>query len=270
MLPADHRLLTLYNIDDRLIIAIIRHDLTTVRCILESNRYRTTINQSLFFCSYRDDFNQPLTPLAAACHFGSYEIVDILINYFHANINKQHLPDCKTPLHYAVLAKSNRFDIVQFLLQHGANVDIQDRHGTTALMLAVLHSYNDIVHLLLEQAGANVRIYNQYHLTAFDFVKYNISIINNLIRYGAISFNINDKNLFQWLIINKHMRLARLLIEAGYTPPITLFQQRIRSLKSLCRLKIRFQISGSHFRQSIETLPVKNKQLIKYILLDDI
>lgn len=57
--------------------------------------------------------------LAAACHFGSYEIVDILINYFHANVNKQHFPSWKTPLHYAVLAKSNRFDIVQLLLQHG-------------------------------------------------------------------------------------------------------------------------------------------------------
>ncbi|CAF4558846.1 unnamed protein product, partial [Rotaria magnacalcarata] len=59
------------------------------------------------------------------------------------NINKQHLPGCKTPLHYAVLAKSNRSIIVQYLLGHGASVDIQDRHGTTALMLAVLHSYDD-------------------------------------------------------------------------------------------------------------------------------
>jgi ankyrin repeat protein len=137
-------------------------------------------------------------------------------------------------------------------------------------MLAVLHSSADIVHLLLDQAGANVRIYNQYHLTAFDFVKYNLPIMADLIRHGAMTFTINDKNLFHWLMVNKHMRLARLLIEAGYVPPITLFQQRIRSLKSLCRLKIRFQILGSHFRQRVQTLPVKNKQLMKYILLDDI
>ena len=62
MLPA-HRSVTQYNIDDQLIVAIIRHDLSTVRHILESNRYRSTINQSLFYCSYRDDFNHPLTPL---------------------------------------------------------------------------------------------------------------------------------------------------------------------------------------------------------------
>ncbi|CAF3663445.1 unnamed protein product [Adineta steineri] len=269
MLPA-HRFLPSYNTDDRLIVAIIQQDLTKVRYILESNRARSTINQSLYFGSYRDDFNHPITPLAAACHFGSYEIVDILINYFHANINTQHLPGWKTALHYAVLAKSNRYDIVQILLQHGADVNAQDRYGTTPLMLAVLHSDCDIVHLLLEQAGANVRIHNQYHLTAFDFVKYNLTIINDLIRNGAISFNINDKDLFQWLIINKHMRLARLLIEAGYVPPITLFQQRIRPLKSLCRLKIRLQVAGTHFRERIQTLPVKYNQLMKYILLDDI
>jgi hypothetical protein len=62
MLPAQ-RLFTLYDTDDRLIIAIIRHDLTTVRYILESNRYRSTINQSLYFGPCRADFNHPITPL---------------------------------------------------------------------------------------------------------------------------------------------------------------------------------------------------------------
>ena len=62
MLPA-HRLPTSYDIDDRLIVAIIRHDLTTVRYILESHRYRSTINQSLYFGSCRNDFNHPITPL---------------------------------------------------------------------------------------------------------------------------------------------------------------------------------------------------------------
>jgi hypothetical protein len=140
MLPAQ-RLFTSYDTDDRLIIAIIQQDLTTVRYILESDRYRSVINQSLYFGSHRADFNHSMTPLgiinsilslfifrfllAAACHFGSFDIVDILINYFHANINKQHLPGWKTPLHYAVLAKSNRFDIVQFLLQHGRKQNTQ-------------------------------------------------------------------------------------------------------------------------------------------------
>ena len=154
----------------------------------------------------------------------------------------------------------------------GAHVDAQDRHGTTALMLAVLHSYEDIVRLLLEQAGANVRIHNQYHFTALDFVKSNVSMINHLIRSGAFVFerNSNHTKLFQWLIVNKHRRLARLFIEAGYSPSKPFLSSRIRSLKSLCRLEIREQIVGSHFRQQIASLPVRNRQLIKYILLDDV
>ena len=151
-----------------------------------------------------------------------------------------------------------------------AHVDAQDRHGTTALMLAVLHSSADIVHLLLNQAGANTRIYNQYHLTAFDFVKYDLSIMADLIRHGTLTSNIHNKDLFHWLIVNKHMHLARLLFESGYQPSLALFQTRVRSLKSLCRLKIRGQVSGSHFRQRLQSLPVKNKQLMKYIFLDDI
>jgi hypothetical protein len=62
MLPA-RRLFTSYDIDDRLIVAIVRCDLSTVRYILESNRYRSTINQSLYFGSYHDDLINPITPL---------------------------------------------------------------------------------------------------------------------------------------------------------------------------------------------------------------
>jgi ankyrin repeat protein len=139
-------------------------------------------------------------------------------------------------------------------------------------MLAVLHSYDDTVRMLLEQAGANVRIYNQYHFTALDFVKSNVSLINLLIRSGAFvsERNSNHSKLFQWLIVNKHRRLARLFIEAGYTPGKPFLPSRIRSLKSLCRLEIRERIPGSHFRQQVASLPVENRQLIKYILLDDV
>ncbi len=62
MLPGQ-RLFTSYDIDNRLIVAITRDDLTTVRYILESNRYRSTINQSLYFDSCRADFNHPITLL---------------------------------------------------------------------------------------------------------------------------------------------------------------------------------------------------------------
>lgn len=163
---------------------------------------------------------------------------------------------------------SNRFRTIYV---SGAQVDARDRHGTTPLMLAVLYSYTNIVRLLIEQAGANVRLHNQYHLTAFDFVKSNTFIINDLIRNGAFIDNSNKnlEKLFDWLLVNKHRHLVRLLIEAGYHPKKFIYPMATRSLKRLCRFKIRQQISGSFFHRQILSLPVNNKDLIKYILLDD-
>jgi hypothetical protein len=72
MLPAK-RILTPYDSDDRLIIAIIRDDHNTVRYILESNRYRSIINQSLYFGPCRADFNHPITPLG---------IINLIVNFY--------------------------------------------------------------------------------------------------------------------------------------------------------------------------------------------
>lgn len=77
MLPAQ-RLFTPYDIDDRLIVAIIRQDLITARCILESHRYRSTINKTLYFDSCRADLSQPITLLGMVktvsfqCIFSSF------------------------------------------------------------------------------------------------------------------------------------------------------------------------------------------------------
>ena len=62
MLPAK-RLFTTHDTDDRLIVAIIRRDLITARYILESHRYRSTINKTLYFDSCRADLTQPITLL---------------------------------------------------------------------------------------------------------------------------------------------------------------------------------------------------------------
>jgi len=65
MLPIQ-RLISTNRNDDRLIVAISQHDLNTVRYLLESNRYRSTINQNVFFNLCRADFNHPITLLGSS------------------------------------------------------------------------------------------------------------------------------------------------------------------------------------------------------------
>ena len=135
MLPV-RRSTNIEDNDERLLQAISCHDLSRLKYLLQFHRSRSLINQTLFIRSHRNEFNHPLTLLgekiivdilhlkyflyvAAACHYGSYEIVDVLINDFHANVNYQHFPHCQTSLHHGVVAKSNRSEIVRFLLRHG-------------------------------------------------------------------------------------------------------------------------------------------------------
>jgi len=57
-----------------------------------------------------------------------------------------------TPL--IVAARYGHKDIVQILLENGANIDHQDNYGQTALMYAANFGLKDVVQLLLDR-GAN-------------------------------------------------------------------------------------------------------------------
>lgn len=51
-----------------------------------------------------------------------------------------------------------RMDMVQALLGHGADVNIQDDEGSTALMCASEHGHVEIVKLLLAQPGCDATL----------------------------------------------------------------------------------------------------------------
>ncbi|KAG8236832.1 hypothetical protein J437_LFUL017116 [Ladona fulva] len=51
-----------------------------------------------------------------------------------------------------------RLDMVQLLLEAGADVNIQDEDGSTALMCAAEHGHADIVRALLAQPDCDASI----------------------------------------------------------------------------------------------------------------
>ncbi len=94
----------------------------------------------------------------------------------------------ETLLHLAV--KGNKSRAVQFLLQHGANIEAQDRRDYTPLVQATIQGNIEIVRLLLS-FGANVNAqyytYETYTLTPLHVAALNgyPDIVQLLLKYGA-------------------------------------------------------------------------------------
>ena len=79
--------------------------------------------------------------------------------------------DHLTPLHSAVL--SNQYQMAAVLLEHGANINATEASfGLTALMMAARSSYVDVLNLLLEK-GADMHIRDVEGQSALDWAKRN-------------------------------------------------------------------------------------------------
>lgn len=121
------------------------------------------------------------TPLMLAALKGSLATVRALQSH-GAKLN----PDGWTPLIYA--ATGGHDDVVNFLIDHAANIDAESPNGTTALMMAV-HEHHPATARLLIERGADVGHRNQSGATALS-----------------------------WAMLGNEMDLADLLRRAGATP----------------------------------------------------
>ena len=68
-----------------------------------------------------------------------------------------------------VASVEDRYDIANVLLRHGAKVNVQDKHGHTALGIAVLNGFTGIVDLLL-QKNADINVKNEVSLSVIHAV----------------------------------------------------------------------------------------------------
>lgn len=85
-------------------------------------------------------------------------------------------------------------DIIILLLNNGANMSAVDCHGNSPLIDAVDAGYYNIVKILLD-AGSDPNHVNQRHETALHFASRDaeLNIIKLLLEYGADATILNDK-----------------------------------------------------------------------------
>lgn len=108
-----------------------------------------------------------MTPLHIAADGGYNKIVELLLKE-NANINALEDNNNYTPLMIAV--EKNNPSLVQYFIDEGADLNLQDNEGNTALHIAFENGYNEIADKLIAQK-ANQNILNSNKQTAEDIKK---------------------------------------------------------------------------------------------------
>ncbi|KAK7927412.1 hypothetical protein PG985_004410 [Apiospora marii] len=95
------------------------------------------------------------TALHTAAVKGVPSIAKYLLELGHSDLSARDY-DGKTPLHHAITGR--RLNMVKFLLDHGANIDVADNLGNTALDIASRNGDAGVVELLLGRARSFVNM----------------------------------------------------------------------------------------------------------------
>ncbi|KAK7494685.1 hypothetical protein BaRGS_00014083 [Batillaria attramentaria] len=139
------------------------------------------------------------TPLTHAIELTFVEVAKLLVTS-GASVNKPELlAYARRPLHLALDIHNHQ--LVEFLLQHGAEVDGQDGCGATPLHKACFLGDTDAVEILLS-AGASVTAGDSVGRTAFHRAVegQHYELANYLLAYGA---DINSRDKFGWTPLNQ-------------------------------------------------------------------
>ena len=105
-------------------------------------------------------FNPPI--LEEAVNSGNKEVVELLLKH-GANPNIEN-KNGDTPLFVASKSDDNKNDIVELLLKHGADPNVINNRFISPILLASNRGHTDIVELLLKH-GADVDVYDLHGFT---------------------------------------------------------------------------------------------------------
>ena len=166
-----------------------------------------------------------ITPLMFVCYYVGHicdiELFDLLINN-GANVNSIST-NKRNCLNSAIYNKSIYSEyMINKLLQHGINIDLQDIPDKTYLMYCVINNYTNKVKLLIDtKANLDLQCAKEYNLTALHYaIGKNYNIFDLLIKSNA---NLNVQSVsgdtplilccyFNKIDCTKHIKL---LINSG-------------------------------------------------------
>jgi ankyrin repeat protein len=131
------------------------------------------------------------TPLQLASGKGHIEIVEFLLNH-GADIELENIHG-ETPLMLAArYARYGQYETIKTLLEHGAKVNHKGKYGGTALHMAAMYSGEKVINLLISY-GADVNARDEHQSTPLHQAAMlsNIEAAKALVEHGADIFAKN-------------------------------------------------------------------------------
>ena len=148
-----------------LCFSIFCDNIKFVKYLLKQNGKEYVINQD--YCDYYDKqakfkFDKGTPLFVAANYTKNYDIIDLLIEY-GANVNAKDSRDL-TPIMNVLLwnhkTDKEYIEYYQFLISRGANINLQNKEGNTALNYVIRQNKFNVALQLIDQCGANPFLLN--------------------------------------------------------------------------------------------------------------
>jgi ankyrin repeat protein len=156
------------------------------------------------------------TSLHYAAFWGLHPVVEFLIIRHSQDVCSRDHPDNATPLHLA--SREGHVEVACKLIERGADVTAQTKHGQTPLHLALHWGQVYVVRMLIE-CGANVTAQDNLGWTPLHFASQvgEVDVARMLIERGA---DVKAQNNHGWTPLHLAsqeggVEVARILIECG-------------------------------------------------------
>lgn len=174
-----------------------------------------------------------------------------------ANTNSTITTCGRTALHIAVCAASSKasrilgvnIDCISLLLSNGANVNIQDHKGRTAVHEACSGGRREIVHLLLEYKADMNSLTRDGQSPVFLFLQKRShlkdrALLNKLLGFSyPLKLRDNQGNLPTGLLFSEFQKLKDFLLTLS---------QKLLSLEDICKITVR-RIYGENSKYWLKT-----------------
>ena len=196
--------------EDELLEAITLGQLERVKQLVSSGIAINTVLHSR--CR-----QESTTLLGTAAYEGQTSVMEFLIDS-KAAVNYKDPCFSRSALHWACVG--GQVKAVQVLIAHNTDVNCSDRDSVTPLIRAVMFGRQDIVEMLIDN-GANLSQVDRLHSSALHYASFDgrSGIVSALIRAGSISNNrviYGQGTPLANLVYHGDFANCRLLLEAGY------------------------------------------------------